>query len=107
MSETSETWTRISYERTVRVLGEVHDERLRQDVKWGEQNHQPCDYLAILTEEVGEAAKECVEMRFNGKLFGGLRAELVQVAAVAVAFIECIDREKCFAAVANSTEKTI
>ena len=59
--------------------------------------------LAILTEEVGEVAKELCEWdRLDHRLPGPtysealssesrIRAELVQVAAVAVAWVETID----------------
>ena len=91
------------------VLLEVSRERAAQDEKWGEQNHpdgthkdlasmanlrrNQCDRAAaegcvtfrhILAEEVAEAfAEEDSE---------SLRAELIQVAAVAVSWIESIDR---------------
>lgn len=97
------------------TLGELHvfrdivEERARQDAKWGEQNHPDgtnwsyeieaehfkalCDREAeagkvtwrhILLEEVYEAlAEENPAM---------LRDELVQVAAVAAAWVEAIDR---------------
>lgn len=82
--------------KTNDVLVEVAVERVRQDSKWGEQNHEPARYLAILAEEFGEAAQATVEATFD---LGGvarhreqLRLELIQTAAVAVAFIECLDR---------------
>ena len=94
------------------VLREVNDERNRQDAKWGEQNHpngtghsnqkaqaeiarDRCDdYFSmgigawdlILLEEVWEALAESDPEK--------LRTELVQVAAVAVAWIEAIDRKR-------------
>lgn len=37
------------------VLGEVANERDRQEAKWGKQHHHPHSWLAILGEEVGEA----------------------------------------------------
>lgn len=46
-------------------------------------------WLAILMEEVGEAAAE-----LNYDAAGSLRAELVQVAAVACAWIDAIDEEQ-------------
>lgn len=69
------------------VLNEVETERWRQEGKWGEQNHDSPLYLTIMVEEVGEVAKAILEHRRQE-----VRAELVQVAAVAVAMIECIDR---------------
>ena len=69
------------------VLAEVAAERHRQDEKWGEQNHDAGKWMLILAEEVGEAAKAALEGDVAQE-----RAEYVQVAAVAVARIECIDR---------------
>lgn len=96
---------------TRHVLGEVYAERDRQDARWGQQDHpdgtageaarglsdklrEMCDaaeangiltWTEILTEEVAESFAEARPAT--------LRAELVQVAAVAVAWIEKIDRE--------------
>jgi hypothetical protein len=95
------------------VLAEVHQERSRQDAKWGEQNHpdgtgitpsisryeadvarSECDtafaegrgtYKHILLEEVYEALAESDKAK--------LRTELIQVAAVATAWVEKLDRE--------------
>ena len=118
---------------TLSVINEVNAERVRQDAKWGEQNHpdgtgpdvtvwiesvtptpnEPrrktshafraadlaegmrarCKrapeeggdtYERILTEEWAEALAESDPAR--------LREELIQVAAVAVAWVEAIDR---------------
>ncbi|MFZ3569456.1 hypothetical protein ACNYS0_21120 [Streptomyces sp. BH034] len=95
---------------TYRVLRQVLAERARQDIKFGEQNHPDgtgnksqqeyaesarnwCQsafgagygtWADVLAEEVAEAKAEREPSR--------LRAELVQVAAVAVAWIEAIDR---------------
>jgi len=105
------------------VLIEVADERSRQSAKWGQQNHPngtgpaklpmpygsgswsagvaaerlklitecaaqvgQCTWLHILREEVFEAFAESDAVR--------LRAELIQVAAVAVQWVEAIDRAK-------------
>ena len=75
-----------------RVISEVLAERGRQDHKWGEQNHEDFIWLAILTEEVGEAAQASLHDRFGGRAQGTLRKELIQLAAVAVGWLECIDR---------------
>lgn len=103
--------------RSARVLEEVSHERARQDARWGEQNHPDgtgpmkaygflgtaedhaltararCDsahrlgegtWEHILTEEYAEALAE--------EDPGKLRAELIQIAAVATAWAEAIDR---------------
>lgn len=95
---------------TLDVVAEVAKERARQDQKWGEQNHADgtggqmrefaamaarewCDqrhktndetWLDILNEEICEAFAETDPEK--------LRQELLQVAAVAVAWIEALDR---------------
>ena len=97
------------------VLTEVLRERAAQDARWGEQNHPDIDHpsgygplaaradyyrvandasaagigpvldwAGILLEEVYEAVSE--------QDVAKLRAELIQVAAVAVCWVEAIDR---------------
>lgn len=77
------------------VLAGVYMERTRQDEKWGQQNHNPMIWLGILTEELGEAAKEVNEIHFRPTkdTYEKLRAELIQTAAVAVAMIQSLDRQ--------------
>jgi len=98
--------------RLTGVLAEVAAERAAQDARWGEQNHPDgtgnksqqdqaerarewCQsafgsgygtWSDILAEEVAEANAERDPAR--------LRAELIQVAAVAVAWAEAIDRRQ-------------
>lgn len=74
------------------ALRDVLAERVRQNKRWGEQNHDPFTYLAILVEEVGELAQAALHSRFGGPAAAGLREEAVQVAAVALAIVECLDR---------------
>jgi hypothetical protein len=83
------------------IFEEVHQERNNQDTKWGVQDHLPGRWLEILTEELGEVAKNGLEAYPMGPplrdRLGALedwRAELIQVAAVAVAAIECFERNK-------------
>lgn len=116
---------------TKKVLKEVAAERIRQDAKWGEQNHpdfqdfslKPPEYFSR-TEvmkrmdnfglpSADNAKKMCDNAAKAGKLTYGhialeefceafeeapdsdeLREELVQTAAVLVAWIECIDRRR-------------
>lgn len=76
-----------------RVFDEIAKERARQDAMFGEQNHEPFTYLAILGEEVGEVNNAAVEAHFNGASLDNYREELIQVAAVAVAMVEAYDRK--------------
>jgi len=72
---------------------------MKQDVKWGEQNHNDLKWLSILMEEVGEAAETVNEdnpakerLYSHDACEDNLEYELIQVAAVAVAWIEAIRR---------------
>lgn len=47
------------------ILEEIDDERWRQNQKWGAQSHPIPVWLAILMEEVGEAAQAYLEGEFN------------------------------------------
>ncbi len=74
----------------------VKEERRRQVEKRGEQNHNPFRWMGTLAEEFGEAAKalnDIVESKPEANL-EELEYELIQTAAVAVAFIEAIRRAK-------------
>jgi NTP pyrophosphatase (non-canonical NTP hydrolase) len=72
------------------IMKKILDERDRQDVKWGEQNHHDLYWLGILMEEVGELAKTIIEQGKEKEI----EKEMVQVAAVAVAWLECLDKRK-------------
>lgn len=76
-----------------RVLIEVEDERYAQETMWGQQNHPVEDYYTILGEEFGEVGKAICEWRLQkiGTL-RDIRKELIQVAAVAAAMVESLDR---------------
>ena len=82
-----------------RVLLQIVKEREQQDHKWGEQNHDDMMWATILGEEFGEACQAALEARFQSikwdrdQAKGCLRDELLQVAAVAVAWVECMDRQ--------------
>lgn len=71
------------------IADEIHDERERQDRKWGvdsiTQRSAESGYR-VLGEEVGEVAKA-----INERDREQCRKELVQVAAVAVAMIQALD----------------
>lgn len=96
-----------------KILAEIAAERQRQDAKWGQQNHPSfrqgypwmtaalmehtakmgCgqrfaagvgDWSSILAEEFAEAC--------NSRTLENLKSELIQVAAVCVAWYESIER---------------
>ncbi len=82
------------------VIGERHNQEFlknRGKFKYtcadAEMSHAEC--LTVLAEEVGEVAHEVNECigRTSGPDLARLRAELVQVAAVAVAWIEKVDKQ--------------
>lgn len=77
-----------------RALEMVLRERRRQDAKWGEQNNDPFVYLAVLTEETGELAQAALHTRFGGPKAEGLMEEAIHTAAVALAIVECLMRDK-------------
>lgn len=75
------------------VLSEIRRERERQNAKWGEQNHHPFAWLAILGEEIGEASQAAVNSHFGSAEFWvDYRKELIHAAAVLVAMCESFDR---------------
>lgn len=102
--------------RRDRILAEIAAERVRQDAKWGEQNHPSipadCDDLSLRYNVPDELACKmaCEQAVHDGDLTWGdialeeyvealeapdeakRRAELVQLAAVVAQWIECIDR---------------
>ncbi len=84
---------------TKNIYLEVMAEQINQTAKFGQQNHAPFTYLSILTEEVGEAAQAANDAydfnddKFTVRKLKKYRAELVQVAAVAISMIETLDRQ--------------
>lgn len=85
------------------VYWDIAEERQSQDAKWGTQRHDFPVWQTVLTEEVGELAQAILRYRqadFDASLhpllttlLGEMRAEAVQIAAVAVAMIEHIDED--------------
>jgi hypothetical protein len=67
----------------------IISERVYQDSKWGVQDHSPEKWLAILGEEFGECCKASLEGDCDQ-----YRAELISIAAVAIAAVESYDRAK-------------
>lgn len=76
------------------IFDEIRAERNRQDEKWGVQNHDPFIWCSILGEEVGEVNEALLSAHFGTSKMDAYREELVQVASVAVAMIQSLDRNK-------------
>lgn len=95
-----------------KVLRQISKERDRQDAKWGEQNHPDGTGFAYMRERARISRRECdaafaagqgtwrhvLREEYHEALAcddpAELRAELLQVAAVAAAWIQAIDRRK-------------
>lgn len=78
-------------QRQMHVVFDVLEERRRQDQKlggWPGVDHIDNRYVSVLGEEFGGVCKARLE---GGHYSSELRAELIQVAAVAVAWVEQID----------------
>lgn len=80
----------------------IREERRRQDEKWGQQDHTDLGWLAILMEEVGEAAEAICHKDVDpvtepdpmSDPEGALEREVVQCAAVCVAWLESRFRQR-------------
>ena len=81
------------------VIKRIGEERLRQDVKWGTEfgGRPDQQWLAILMEEVGEAAQEVLQtvneldgLKNLGRIAADerLEAEVIQIAAVCCSWLE-------------------
>ena len=72
------------------VLAEVQAERYRQEGKWGteqDDRNNPLDWHEVLSDYIGWARR----MLCMGSIAKG-RRRLIQVAAIAVAAVEALDR---------------
>ena len=82
------------------ALDMVKAERRRQDSLWGDQSgNHPFEWISILGEEYGELCEAVNEIFFKNAAhpdrggFEKIVKEATQVAAVAVAIIESIQRQ--------------
>lgn len=73
-------------------------ERNNQVEKWGDIKHSPFEYISLIAEEVGEAARHANEIHWNGRYYNVdedekkrlLIGELSQVAALCIAAMEAM-----------------
>jgi NTP pyrophosphatase (non-canonical NTP hydrolase) len=83
---------------TEETARKIRAERQRQTEKWGGEHFvtmAPERVLAVLTEEVGEVARAILEIKRRPEGRAELEAEIVQVAAVAVRWLdECFSSKE-------------
>ena len=78
----------------VLALNEINTERNNQEAKWGEQHHEEVTWYVILGEEFGEIGKAINEKRLEKGTAKEIKKEIIQTAAVCVAWLEnIIERE--------------
>lgn len=82
----------------VNALAEIDNERENQLARWGQQQHSAAHWLAIAGEEFGEVAQRVCRADIppigdidRRRELRELRHELVQLAAVCVAWLEHLD----------------
>jgi len=69
----------------------VREEHGRQIMKWGTQNVTTFEWLAYLTEEVGELAEAISEYEYRAGLPGHIMTEAIQVATLALKIAEIFE----------------
>lgn len=92
----------LDYGKFDKIASEVHEERRRQELLFKAGKHTKTidmcsnlERLVILAEEFGEVAHEVGDsMQPCGFDKAHLREELIQVAAVCMAWVESLDREE-------------
>ena len=78
-------------ETRAKALADVETERARQDAYWGgpvhDDNHSATEWCLILNARLGKASEAAIDRDFPEA-----RRRLIQIAAVAVAAVESLDR---------------
>ena len=79
------------------VFDDIDSERERQVALFGEQNHHPAYWLAIMGKQVGQLGDAIVQREWAAehlkkRMLEKVRNEAIQIAAVATALVEAIDR---------------
>src|SRR5436190_23889669 len=75
------------------VIGDVIEERERQDAMFGEQNHHPAYWIALLGKQMGQLGDKIVAREWSADRTRGndnMREEAGQLAAVVVAFVDAV-----------------
>lgn len=72
------------------VMERVVEHYYRNQRKWGQQNHTPAEWLAILSEEFGEVAREVNEKTFRSPSDIDLYYELADMIAVGISMMSAL-----------------
>lgn len=81
------------------TLQAIRAEAFKQDAKWGEQNGEPMEWLAILVEEVGELAQAILAdlsatPEMHDSHHESMEIEGIQIAAVAAQMVDAFARRQ-------------
>lgn len=66
----------------------ISTENMRQLLKWGIQTHDSYTWIAIITEELGELAKACLEYDDKKVKLKDIHCEAVQLATLSLKMVE-------------------
>jgi len=77
-----------------RIFNMISAEEDRQVKKWGIQNRTPFEWMAYLTEEVGELAKAISEHEYRGGFSDDVVREAIQTATLAAKIAEMYLNQK-------------
>lgn len=91
----------VNIEYIYEMMDKVFDERIRQNKKFGEQDHYLTSWMTILGEEYGEACKAALDTfnfktteEYREKLIPAYEEEIIQIIAVCFAILENIKHDK-------------
>lgn len=77
------------------VYVKVEEELTRQQEIWGEQNHSTLEWLAIVLEEFGEAAKELVNDYFESQeTLDAAQKEIIETIACLAQLYRACEQQK-------------
>lgn len=79
-----------------KIMYDTVRERVRQDEKWGVQNHRADTWATIIGEEYGEMCKAVNEFGFNPtpETEQDIYTEAIQTMASCMAMLECMEAAK-------------
>lgn len=75
------------------ILSKIHEENTRQITKWGIQTHSAFEWLAYITEELGELSEAISEHEYTGGSKEKVVLEAIQVATLALKIAEMYENE--------------